>query len=66
MAAADSTLLFLVKQHVRTHYLVFGFIRIFRDELKTDDNLSINLLSTLDYVKKNLKALSEIVVSEPF
>ena len=56
-----------MRQHTRTHFISFAFIRVLEDELlntgRANENLSAVLLNALEYVKKNFKSFSEILSS---
>lgn len=63
-STSDSSFLFLIKQHSRTQFITFVFIRILEEELvgsRVNDNLLAILLNALDYIKKNFKAFSDII-----
>ena len=63
--STDTSLEFLVRQHSRTHYIAFAFVRALEDEIggqaRSHENLQQILLNALDYIKKNLKCFSEIM-----
>ena len=62
----DSTLLFLLRQHTRTHFISYAFIRALEEDLmvgRATENLQAIALNALDYVKKNIKYFNEIVSS---
>lgn len=66
-SGGDSTLLFLLRQHTRTHYIALAFVRGLQDDLlglsKSTDNLQAIVLNALEYVKKNFKCLSDIIMA---
>lgn len=61
----DTTLIFLLRQHSRTHFTALAFIRALEDELsgfsRVNESLQAIILNALDYVKKNIKTFSEII-----
>lgn len=61
----DSTLIFLLRQHCRTEFISFAFLRMLEEDLTTGtrapENLHAIILNALEYVKKNFKCLSEII-----
>lgn len=62
----DSTVLFLLRQHTRTHFISYAFMRALEDDLivgKSIEQLQAIILNALDYVKKNIKYFMEIVNS---
>ena len=67
-SGSDNTLLFLLRQHTRTHYIALAFVRGLQDELlglsKSTDNLSAIVLNALEYIKKNFKCLGDIVLAQ--
>lgn len=66
-SSTDSTLLFLLRQHTRTHYISFAFIRALEEDMiglsRATDNLQAIVLNALEYVKKNFKCLNDIMIS---
>jgi hypothetical protein len=61
----DNSFLFLVKQHSRTLFITFVFLRLLEDELtgkNINENLQGIILNALDYIKKNFKSFYDILV----
>lgn len=66
----DTSFLFLLRQHTRTQYISLAFVRAMQDELtglhgisRTSENLQAIVLNTLEYVKKNFKCLSDVIMA---
>jgi hypothetical protein len=61
-------MLFLLRQHTRTHYIALAFVRGLQDELlglsKSSENLQAIVLNALEYIKKNFKCLGDIVLAQ--
>lgn len=66
--SSDNSLLFLLRQHTRTHYIALAFVRGLEEELmglsKATDNLQAIVLNSLEYIKKNFKCLGDIVLAQ--
>lgn len=66
--SSDSTLLFLFRQHTRTEFISFAFIRLLGEDLtntnpnntRSIENLQAVILNALEYVKKNFKCFGEV------
>ena len=66
MISSDPTLIFLLKQHSRTHYVCFVFLRLLDDELTNTytDTVSSIMYNAVDYLHKNVRTFLDIISSK--
>ena len=59
----DHNLIFLVKQHTRTHFMAYIFMRLLEEDLKnkSNDNISSIMFNVIDNISKNVSILLEIL-----
>ena len=60
---SDINTVFLLKQHTRTHYIAYVFIRLLEEELRVlnNEHLSSIVSNVVDYLFKNIKVFSDMI-----
>ena len=56
----------MVRQHSRTHYLSFAFLRALEEDIESgwllkDQGIQSILLNTLDYIRRNVRAIMDSI-----